>query len=140
LHLHTCVYIICTTFILLPLSPTPPTPQILFCPPVLWFCRRKNIKDKKRNMAFLLVWDKGSYTRRFLVLFPCIYVLQSQLVHLYQSSSLHSSPLPMVAPTSLKFLYSLLYREHINHIQVFSFLPFSYPSCAWPPLNVTHVP
>jgi hypothetical protein len=36
-------------------------------------------------MAFMLVWDKDSYTGRFLVLFPYIYVLQPQLVHLYQS-------------------------------------------------------
>jgi hypothetical protein len=28
---------------------------------------------------FLLVWDKDSYTGSFLVLFPCIYVLQLQL-------------------------------------------------------------
>jgi hypothetical protein len=36
--------------------------QNLFCPPVLWFCRRKNIKYKKRNMTFLLAWDKNSCT------------------------------------------------------------------------------
>jgi hypothetical protein len=41
-----------------PTSP-PPTPrQNLFCPPVLRFCRRKNIKHNKKNMAFLLDWDK----------------------------------------------------------------------------------
>jgi hypothetical protein len=70
LHLHTCVYIVCTIFILPPpfpsTSPLPPvqitlathTPgQNLFYPPVLLFCRRKNIKWKKRNTAFLLVWD-----------------------------------------------------------------------------------
>jgi hypothetical protein len=38
----------------LPLVPTPPThpaplPQDLFCPPFLWFCRRKK---KKRNTIF----------------------------------------------------------------------------------------
>jgi hypothetical protein len=27
-------------------------------------------------MLFLLVWEKDSYTGSFLVLFPCIYVLQ----------------------------------------------------------------
>jgi hypothetical protein len=32
-----------------------PTRQNLFCPLVLQFCRGKNIKDNKKNMAFLLV-------------------------------------------------------------------------------------
>jgi hypothetical protein len=43
-------------------------------------------------MMFLLVWDKDSYTGRFLVLFPCIYVL-----HPYwfiSTSPLHSSLVP----------------------------------------------
>jgi hypothetical protein len=87
--IYTCVYIICIIFILLPLSPPPPihanTPrgewgrQNLFHPTVVRFCRRKNIKDKKRNMVFLLVGDKDNYTGKFLV-FPCIYVLQPQMV------------------------------------------------------------
>jgi hypothetical protein len=34
----------------------------------LQFCKRKKMK-------FLLVWDKDSYTGRFLVIFPCMYVL-----------------------------------------------------------------
>jgi hypothetical protein len=76
----------------------PPTsanhPSSLWAEHVLWFCRRKNIKEKTRNMTFLLVWDKDSYTESFLIFFPCIYVLQSQLVHLYQSSSL----LPVTFP------------------------------------------
>jgi hypothetical protein len=81
LHLQTCVYTICTIFILLPLSmlhppflqcQPHPTLQSLFHPLVFPFCRRKNIRDNQRNMVFLLIWDKGSYTRRFLVFFPCI--------------------------------------------------------------------
>jgi hypothetical protein len=82
LHLHTCVHIICTIFILLPFRhhlPLPPVPtslsQNLFCPLVLWICRRKNIKDKTRSITFLLIWDKDSYKESFLVLFLCIYVL-----------------------------------------------------------------
>jgi hypothetical protein len=51
--------------------PTPPLPQPfrknLFCPPFLWFCRRKNIKDDKRNMAFLLVWVKQLHRE-----IPCV--------------------------------------------------------------------
>jgi hypothetical protein len=45
-------------------------------------------------MVFLLVWNKDSYTGRFLVLFPNIHVLPPQLVHLFQSSSLLPSPFP----------------------------------------------
>jgi hypothetical protein len=55
LHLYTCVFIVCTIFILLPLSLPPPPPMGAnppFHPPVLRFCRRKNIKDKTRNMTF----------------------------------------------------------------------------------------
>jgi hypothetical protein len=84
------------------------------------------MKGKKRNIVFLLVWDKDSYTGRFLVLFLGIYVLQPQLVHLYQSSLLLPSPLPTVAPASLTFLYSFLYSKHINCIQLFGFLPLPY--------------
>jgi hypothetical protein len=105
LYLLTSVHIMCTIFILLPLSPPPLPPtsaphpdQNLFCPPVLQFYRRKTIKDKKRNITFLLVWDKDTYTGSFLVLFPCICVLQPQLFHLFQSSSLLPNPLPTVAP------------------------------------------
>jgi hypothetical protein len=87
-------------------------------------------------MEFLVVWDKDGYTGRFLVLFPCIYVLQPQLVHPYQSSSLFPSPLPIVASASLRLLYSFLYSEHINHIQDFGFLPFPYSSHAWTPFSV----
>jgi hypothetical protein len=64
------------------------------------------------------------------VLFPCIWVLQSKLVHLYQTSSLLPSPLPIVHSASLRLQYSFLYSEHIKHIQVFGFLPLSYPSLA----------
>jgi hypothetical protein len=51
-------------------APQPPTSgQNLF--PLLFsnFVRKKPIKDDKKNMALLLVWDKDSYMGRFLVLF-----------------------------------------------------------------------
>jgi hypothetical protein len=99
-------------------SPTSPHANT----PVLQFCIRKYIKDMK-NMAFLLVRDDDIYTGRFLVLLPCTCILQSTLVHLYQSSSLFLSHLPIVALASLRLLYSLLYSEHINQIQVLGFLP-----------------
>jgi hypothetical protein len=43
----------------------------------------------------------------------------------------------MVAPDSLKFLYSFLYCEHIKLIQIFGFLPLPIPllhslSLVWP--------
>jgi hypothetical protein len=53
----------------------------------------------------LLVWDKDSYTERFLALLPCIYVLQFKLVHLYQTSSLLPGHLPIVTSVSLRLLY-----------------------------------
>jgi hypothetical protein len=58
------------------------------------FVEQKNIKDKKRNTAFLLVCDKDSYKGKFFVLFSCMYLLQPQLVHLYYSSSLFLSAFP----------------------------------------------
>jgi hypothetical protein len=62
--------------------PTPASGQNLFHPLVLWFCWRENIGDSKKDLAFLLVWDKDRYTERFLALLPCICVLQPTLVHL----------------------------------------------------------
>jgi hypothetical protein len=70
------------------------------------------------------------------MLFPYMSVLQPKLVHLYQSPSLLFSPLPKVDLASLRLLYSFLYSKHINHNQVFSFLPLPYPSCVEPPLSV----
>jgi hypothetical protein len=99
------------------------------------FVGEKNIKDNKKNMQFLLVWDKDSYTGRFFV-FTCICVLQPILVHLYRTSSLLPSPLPIVALATLRWLYSFLYSENINHIQVFGLLPLPHPSCAWSHLSV----
>jgi hypothetical protein len=117
--------------------------QNLFCPLVLQICWRENIRDNKKDIVFLLVWGKDSYAERFLVLLPCTWVLQATLIHLYQTSSLLPSPLPIVASASLRLLYSLLYGEHFNHTQVLGFLPFSYSSYArspltlWPMTNIT---
>jgi hypothetical protein len=47
-----------------------------------YFGEKKKRKEKKKNMTFWLVWDKYSYTRSFLVIFPCIYVFYPQLVYL----------------------------------------------------------
>jgi hypothetical protein len=63
------------------------------------------------------------------------------LVHLCQTSSLLPGSLPIVVSASLQLLYSLLYSEHTNHIQVLGFLLFPYSSrvCSsfsvWPMSN-----
>jgi hypothetical protein len=124
-----------------PPSPTSPTShpgsrQNLFHPLLLRFCWRENLRANKKDIAFFLVWDKDSYTNRFPALLPCICVLQSTLVHFYQTSSLLFGPLPIVASANLRLLYLLLNREHINHIQVLGFPPFHYSSHARSPLSV----
>jgi hypothetical protein len=130
LHLLTYVYIVWAT------ANTPHPRQNLFYLPVLQFCRRKNIKDNKKNMAFLLVWDRELFRE---IPFLAYYVFQLELVHLYQTSSLLPSPLPIMASASLRLLYLLLYSGHINHIQVLYFLPLPYSPCVQPPLSMTHV-
>jgi hypothetical protein len=83
----------------------------------------------------LLVWDKDSYTERFLALLQCTCILQSTLVHFYQTSSLLPCPLPIVASANLRLLYSLLNMKHINHIQILGFLLFPYSSRTHSPLS-----
>jgi hypothetical protein len=121
-----------------PLKPPSPTAsrQNLFRSLVLQFCSGENIKDNKKDIAFLVVWEKDSYTERFLALLPCTCVLQPTLVHLYQTTSLLPSPISRVALAGLRLLYLLLYSEHINHIQVLGFFPFPYSSPAHSPLSV----
>jgi hypothetical protein len=92
--------------------------------PIFW---RENIKDNKKDIAFLLAWDKYSYTERFLALLPCTCALQPKLVHLYQTSSLLPSPHPLVASVSLRLLYLLLCSGDIKDFQVLGFLPFPIP-------------
>jgi hypothetical protein len=106
-------------------DPQPTSRQNLFypsppCSPILL---RRNTGDIKKDIVFSPVWDKDSYTERFLALLPCIHVLQPTLVHLYQISSLIPSPLHLVASANLRLLYLLL-CEDINHIHVLNFLPF----------------
>jgi hypothetical protein len=104
-----------------------PHSRNMFWPLVLWFCWRENIRDNKKDIAFLLVWGKYSYTKRFLAFLPCTCVLQPTLVHLYYTSSLLPSPFPIVASVSLRLLYLLLYSEHFNHIQILISFPFPIP-------------
>jgi hypothetical protein len=124
LHLLTCIYIVWATSPLFLL----PTPHRI--------CSALKTRDNKKDISFLLVWDKDSYTERFLALFSCTCVLQSTLVHFYQISSLLLVPLPIVA--SVNFLYSVLNRERINHSQALCFLSL-FLLCAFSPECVTHV-
>jgi hypothetical protein len=85
-------------------------------------------------MVFLLVWDKDSYIRRFLVLFPCICILQHKLVHLYQTSSLLPSPLPKLASVNLRLQWA-----HQLHLS-FRFPSLLYSSRESSPLSVWPCP
>jgi hypothetical protein len=84
--------------------------------------------------VFLLLWDKDSYTERFLGLLTCTCVLQPELIHLYQTSSLLPGHLPIVTSVILRLLYFLLYSAHIKHFQVLGFLPFPIPPVCVLPL------
>jgi hypothetical protein len=103
----------------------PPPFQAELCP-VLQFCWRENIRDKK-DKAFLLVWNKDGYTERYLALLPCTPELQPKLVHLDQTCSLLPGHLPIVASISLGLLYSLPYSGHVKHCQVLGFPAFPIP-------------
>jgi hypothetical protein len=84
-------------------------------------------------MVCLLVWDKNSYTGGFFLLFLCRCVLQSKLIHLYQTSSLFPSPLPIVASPSLKLC---IHSYTVSTSTTFKFMvsvPFSLPPvCDFP--------
>jgi hypothetical protein len=138
-------YIYSNVYTLSHLSLPPPRLLGRTCSTLLFsnFVEEKTLEIIRKNLYFLeasifVVWDKHSYTERFLTV-PWTGVLQPTLVHLYQTSSLLPSPLPIGASNSLRLLYSLLYSEHINHIQVLGFLLFPYSSHAHSPLSVTHV-
>jgi hypothetical protein len=137
-----CIHCLC--HLTIPLPPPPPAAasgQSLFYPIVLWFCWRENITDNKKDIVFLLVWDKDSYTERFLALLPCTSVLQPKLVHLYQISSLLPSPLPIVALGQFKItLLALLQWAHQPHVRfrfpsLSLFLLSVFPLSVWPMSN-----
>jgi hypothetical protein len=124
------------------ISPTFPNSltfrQNLFCPP-LQLCWREDIRDNKKDKAYLLFWDKDSYTERFLALFPCTCVLQPNPNWFISTRPLHyftTSQSPIVTSVSLRLLYLLLYSRHIKHFQVLVFLPFPWSSCTHSLLSV----
>jgi hypothetical protein len=87
---------------LCPLTPLT-SRQNLFCP-FLQFRWRVDISNNNRHSIFSS-WDKDSYTERFLALLPCTSVLQPKLIHLYLTSSLLPSHLPISTSVILRFLY-----------------------------------
>jgi hypothetical protein len=116
----------CTLF---GLSPHTPSRQNLFHTLVLWYCWRENIRNNKKDIAFLLGWGKDSYAERYLALFPGIYAWQPTFV---QTSSLLSSPLPIVASATLFTSPELGHQLH----QILGFFPFHYSFCACSHLSV----
>jgi hypothetical protein len=83
--------------------PTPLPGQDLFCPPILWFCRKE-----KKNMTFFLVWEKKYRA------FPCDISMHicviPQMVYLLSPSTFCFSTFLMLVSASLRFLHSSLYR------------------------------
>jgi hypothetical protein len=99
------------------LSLVPTTRQDLF-----YFL--SSVLEKK---TFLSVWD--SYIWSFIMTFPSMYILYSELVHPFHFSLFYLSPLLMVISASLKILYLFLYRKYINHIYLLNFLLLLSLSC-----------
>jgi hypothetical protein len=126
--LHILTSILCLGYLPHPL-PDRTCSTLLFS---VMFCWRENISYNKKDIALLLGWGKDSYAERYLALFPCICAWQPTLLHLYQTSSLLSSPLPIVASATLFTSLELAHKPH----QVLGFLPFPYSFCACSHLSV----
>jgi hypothetical protein len=52
----------------------------------------EKIGDNKKDVTFLVVGDKDSYTEKFLAFLSCTRVLKATLVHIRQTSSLLPVP------------------------------------------------
>jgi hypothetical protein len=110
IHLFICAYIVwaisspCPPPLPFPLQCPLASRQNLFCP-FLQFCWSEDISNNKKDIAILLVWNKDSYTERLLALLPCTNVLQPELIHLYQTSSLLPGHLPILTSVILRLLY-----------------------------------
>jgi hypothetical protein len=122
---YTCIH--CLLHLLHPLLPS------RFCP-LLQLCWRENISDNKKDISFLLIWDKDSYTERIIVLLPCACVLQPTLVHFYQTSLLLPGPLPTVPLCQFKItLFTPQQGAHKPHSSFrFPFLSLFLP-CTFSP-------
>jgi hypothetical protein len=105
LSIYSYVHTLFGPFLPTALPPTSLTSsQNLFCP-LLQFCWREDISNNKKDMVFLLVWDKGRYKERFLALLPCTSVLQPELILLYLTSSLLPGHLLILTSVVLRLLY-----------------------------------
>jgi hypothetical protein len=91
-----------------PISPLVPTPQ---AGPVL------PSYSRKWHFCLFKIAIQGVSLWHFRT-----YVLEPELAHLLYFSPFYLSPLLMLISTGLKFLCSFLYRKHINHIHLLSFL------------------
>jgi hypothetical protein len=116
----TCIYITFFTCTYMYIHYLGHLPLPLQAEPVLPSCSlillRENIKDNKKIMVFLLVWDRIAIQGDSLCCFHA---------HMYYNTNWFISTRPLhyclVPGSSLRLLYSLLYSEHISHIQVFGF-------------------
>jgi hypothetical protein len=88
-------------------------------------------KKKKKNMTFLFVWDKVSYTGSFLVVFPCLHMLYPQLVYLLQLSTFYFSLCLMVVSASLRFLNSQSVTQWRNELKSFQRKKFKWLKNTW---------
>jgi hypothetical protein len=108
--------------------------QNLFCPPVLWFCRRKRRKEKKWHFCLLEI---KVATLGVSLWYFHVYMYYNPNWFISCFSSFYLGPFLMVVLAGLRFFYSFLYREYINHIHLLSFLLLPSPFHMWPPLSVT---
>jgi hypothetical protein len=133
--IHMCIHCLGHISPLLP-APHPVTitpislasSQNLFSP-LLQICWREDISNNKKDIVFLLVRDKDSYTEGFLALLPCTCVLQPKMIHLYQTSS--HSDLCQFKVTIL----ALLQWAH-QTLSSFGFPTFPYFFCMCSPLSM----
>jgi hypothetical protein len=88
----------------------------------------------------LLVWDKDSYTERFLVLLPCTCVLQPELLIYTRLFTTSRSPSHSGLCQFKITLFAPLQWAH-KTLSSFGFPTFPYSSCMNSPLSVcvTHV-
>jgi hypothetical protein len=99
----------------------------LFLPPFLWLC------GKKKMLSFV-----QDTTQRVCLWQFCVYMYYNAkwfISIIFLLSIL--DPLLMVISSSLKILYSFLYREYIYHINLFNFLLYTpsficYHPLVWP--------
>jgi hypothetical protein len=109
--IHMCIHCLGHFSPLLPapsLSPQHPSLLGRTCPALFSNFveeKREDISNNKKDIAFLLVWHKDSYTEKFLALLPRTCVLQPELIHLYLTSSLLPGHLPILTSIILRLLY-----------------------------------